>query len=348
VYEERPGGSGLGPCPALGRAGLGRSVTRQKAWWATTGPAGLLPRAAQKWSISKDGLSYEFSLRPQRHWSDGVPLEASHFKLAIDRARDPVTGARLVELLKPVESIEAPDPLRLVVRLKQKAPHLIQVLALPIGAPLRKDVLDLNAGKWPIVAPSASRYFIESRRGEQSRRLALNPHYGEDLPSGAPRGVELVMVSDELTAAGLFDHGRVDLLTRIAQADQDRFKKSGQLREDPFWATYYLGFNTRKPKLSSAAVRCALASLIRRDEVVSALRTSDRPATGWIPPGIEGYLELVPRMDGGPSVPAGLSLSGAFDANPRNQLVMEKIQADWRRAGVELSLSSMDWKSYLR
>ncbi len=335
--------------PSLAEDGLALKILSNSAEGLVgfDGKGKLMLRAARTGSISQDGLRYEFELWPDRRWSDGVELEAGHFKLALDRARDPATGAKLIELLKPIESVEAPAPTRLVIRLRARTPHFMQVLALPVGAPLRKDILDRNGGKWPVVAPSASRYFVESRKAEQSWRLAANPHYGEPLPEGAPRGVELVMVSDELTASALFEQGRVEIVSRVAQADQDRFKKAGLLREDPFWATYYLGFNTRSPRLSSSSVRCRLGSLIRREEIISAIRTGDRPATGWIPPGIEGHLEQPPKPPS-QSLPTGLKLAGIFDGNSRNQLVMERVQSDWKEAGVELSLSSMEWKSYLR
>lgn len=344
--------------PSLAEDGLALKILSNTAEGLVgyDGAGKLTVRAARTGKISKDGLTYQFELWPDARWSDGVALEAAHFKLGLDRARDPATGARLAELLKPVQSVEAPNPTRLVVRLRTRTPHFMQVLALPIGAPLRKDILDRNGGKWPVVAPSASRFFIESRKPEQSWRIALNPHHRLNTSSiqtsAMPKGIELVMVSDELTAAALFHQGKIDILSKVAQAEQGRLGREGLLHQDPFWATYYLGFNTRSPRLSSAELRCTLSSLIRRDEVVSAMQSPDRPATSWIPPGIEGHVE--PKSSSAiteaslKGIPAGLKLTAMFDGNSRNQLVMEKIQSDWRKAGVELALSSMEWKSYLR
>jgi oligopeptide transport system substrate-binding protein len=127
-------------------------------------------------------------------------------------------------------------------------------------------------------------------------------------------------------------------------------------------ATYYLSFNFRKPPFNDRIWRRAVAGAVRRDELVRALDGGDEPARGWVPPGLEGNL---PYSDPAPEYAADMAearrrgsafagagakpLSAVYDTSARNTLVMEKVQADLKRAlGLRLSLGNLDWKTYLK
>ena len=45
----------------------------------------IVPGLAQKWDISKDGLTYTFHLRPNVKFHDGTPLTAEAVKFCFDR-----------------------------------------------------------------------------------------------------------------------------------------------------------------------------------------------------------------------------------------------------------------------
>ncbi len=329
------------------------------------GEGRLVARAAQEWKISADGRTYTFQLRVDRKWSDGVPLEAAHFVTGIRRTVDPRIGARLGQLLAPVEKMEARDAHTLVITLKKKTPYFLKVLSLPIAAPQRQDILDAHGGAWPVVSPSASSYFIAERQPEQYWLIRKNPHYGGDAAPKAPEVVRLMVVGEEASALALFDQGRIDLLARVPPLEQPRLEQQGVLSVKPFWATYYVGFNVRKKPLDQASVRCAIAARVKKDEIVAALGSGETVAESWVPPGLEGYYAgsdsparaavstparaafSTPARAGG--APA-LKLQAGFDSNSRNAMIMEKIQADLKQgdAPIELELFNQDWKSYLR
>src|SRR5919198_556083 len=51
------------------------------------------PLLASSWSVSKDGLTYIFHIRPGVTFSDGTPLDAAAVKLSIGRLRKLNQGA---------------------------------------------------------------------------------------------------------------------------------------------------------------------------------------------------------------------------------------------------------------
>lgn len=204
----------------------------------------LTPRLASQWKVSSDGLRYEFLIRDQAFWSDGVALKAEDFKVGIERTLHPKTAAKLGELLSAIASVAAPDDKKLVITLKKRIPYFIQVLSLPVASPQRRDILDKNSGRWPLLAPSASAYFIAERKPDQYWLLKKNPYY--PLEKGSPAQVRLVQVAEEGSALALFEQNQLDLLGRVPPLEQSALQKKGLLSIKPFWATFYLGFNTRK------------------------------------------------------------------------------------------------------
>ncbi|MBU6374651.1 MAG: peptide ABC transporter substrate-binding protein [Bdellovibrionales bacterium] len=321
------------------------------------GSGKLIPRAAKSWSISQDGLQYEFQIQEGLKWSDGVALRAADFMTGIKRTIDPKTGAKLGELLGSIASVKAPSDQTLVIKLKKKTPHFLKVLSLPIASPQRQDVLDQNQGTWPVVAPSASSYFIAERKPDQYWILKKNPFAPVDSarnqPGLAPTTVRLMVIHEETSAMALFEQKKLDLLMRVPVLEQSRFQKQGQLSIQPFWATYYLGFHARKKPLDQPAVRCALARKVNKAQIIRVLDSGETVAESWIPPGMEGYFEESVLSQSKGTVPKGLKLRAGFDSNPRNSIIMEKIQSDWAQQSegspsVQLELFNQDWKSYLR
>ena len=51
----------------------------------------LIPGVAKDWTISEDGKTYVFNLRPEARWSNGDPLTAHDFVFSLRRGVDPKT-----------------------------------------------------------------------------------------------------------------------------------------------------------------------------------------------------------------------------------------------------------------
>src|SRR5690606_19400691 len=83
---------------------------------AVEGGLDLIPRLAEHWTVSPDGLVYTFAIRRGVEYSDGTPLVAADFKFAIERVRamaDSPFGAFVAD----VTAIEVPGDHELRIRL---------------------------------------------------------------------------------------------------------------------------------------------------------------------------------------------------------------------------------------
>lgn len=92
------------------------------------------PMLASSWTVSADGRSYRFALRPGIRFHNGAPLTATDVKWSLDRYLAPGSRWRCkpdlsAEGIAAVESVTAPDPLTVQVTLDRPAPLFLATLA---------------------------------------------------------------------------------------------------------------------------------------------------------------------------------------------------------------------------
>jgi peptide/nickel transport system substrate-binding protein len=66
----------------------------------------MTPSLAESWSMSPDGLVYEFVLRKSARFHNGEPVTAEDVKFSFERYR----GASAKPLKDSVRAVETPDP----------------------------------------------------------------------------------------------------------------------------------------------------------------------------------------------------------------------------------------------
>jgi oligopeptide transport system substrate-binding protein len=63
--------------------------------------------AAQTHEVSKDGLTWEFHLRPRMGWSDGAKIDAAVFAYSLNRTLDPCTRSEVARYLLSIQGAAA-------------------------------------------------------------------------------------------------------------------------------------------------------------------------------------------------------------------------------------------------
>src|SRR5262249_9421156 len=87
----------------------------------------MAPSLAESWSMSKDGLTYEFVLRKGVVFQNGDPFTADDVKFSFERYR----GAAAKLLKERVAAVEIVDPSRVRFRLKEPWPDFMAFYGTP-------------------------------------------------------------------------------------------------------------------------------------------------------------------------------------------------------------------------
>ena len=155
----------------------------------------------------------------------------------------------------------------------------------------------------------------------------------------------------------LFETGLLDIVGRIPPFDLPRLRAKGVVKSFPQAATYYFSFNARKPPFDTAKARRAISAAVDRAGTVALVDSAHIPATGWLPPSLEGHSQngdfLKTLRDEFPKNAEILKgykakVIAAYSTNVMNGVIMEKLQNDaQKKIGLTLSLTTMDWKSYV-
>jgi len=104
----------------------------------------IIGDVATEWTISPDGLTYAFKIRQGVRFHDGSPLTAADVKATYDKIVFPPEGVLSIRknAYTAVERIEAPDPSRVVFKLKFPSASLLNNLASPWNVIYPKRYLD--------------------------------------------------------------------------------------------------------------------------------------------------------------------------------------------------------------
>jgi oligopeptide transport system substrate-binding protein len=317
------------------------------------------PGAAESWNVEPGGLEYVFRLRRGLRWSNGDTLTADHFAAGLRRTLDADTAVPNAGLLADVTQVEvvAPDALRL--RLRRPVPYLPAVLALPIAAPRHPSAQVLEP------SPVNGAYRLVHRLPGASIELERNPHYWNAAGVAIDRVVH-VAVTDLATEVNLYRTGELDLTSEVPNTQLGLLQDSlpDELRLAPYLSVYSYAINMAR--LPDRDARLALAMAIDRGRITGQVTgAGERPAFGWVPDGIAGYVPARfewNRLDRAAAVaearrlwdaarrshgaPAKIRLCTDASANHRRTAIA--VADLWRTVlGIETEIVELEWNVYL-
>lgn len=227
----------------------------------------LKPNLAESYTISKDGKTWTFKLRPGVKFHDGTPLTASSIKQSMERAMDPKTASPLTgQELASIQSISAPDDSTLIFQLKQSSAPLLS--ALTYGGyhqPLSMEAVKKygnNYGRNPVgVGP----WKFESWKTGESITLKRNddyqwaPPFVENKGPVRPDRLVIKFIKDNQTLMAALDSGTIDI-ANVPAKDVKKYKndKKFTVVEGTQPVENFIGMNMENEILQDLNVRKAL------------------------------------------------------------------------------------------
>jgi peptide/nickel transport system substrate-binding protein len=190
----------------------------------------MAPALAEAWSVSPDGLVYEFVLRRGVKFHNGDPVTAEDVKFSFERYR----GVAARPLKESVATIEMPDPARIRFRLKRPWPDFMTFYIGATGAswivPKKyvEKVGDEGFKKAPIGAGPYK--FVSFTPGVELVVEAFD-QYWRKTPN--VKRIVLKAIPDEATRLAALKRGEVDVAYNIRGAMAEEIQRSPGLRLKP-------------------------------------------------------------------------------------------------------------------
>jgi oligopeptide transport system substrate-binding protein len=368
--------------PQLARMDSALTILRDCYEGLTTIDAkgGVAPGAAGSWTVSDDGLDYEFHLRPDARWSDGDPVVAGDFVAAWRRLVDPATASQYAQMLEAVGNASAiiagREPARglaveavgtsvLKVRLERPTAYFPALLSHPSTFPVHRPTLSARAADFarPGTAVTNGAFVpVEWQVGAfvLARR---NSRYWNDEVT-AIDAVRYLHIADPTTELARFRAGELDVTYTLPPGQLARWSAATGLHTGPQLGVYYYGLAVDKQPFADAqALRRALTMAIDREILArKVLGDGEIPAYGWVPPGVAGYepqryewsawpaerrLAEARRLyaKAGYSADRPLAFELSYNKSPLHDRIAIVVAAMWKQwLGVQVTLRAEEFR----
>lgn len=269
----------------------------------------LVAAAAVSWSISDDGLTYTFKLRPEARWSNGDPVTAEHFTYSLRRLVDPATASLYAQALGDIVNaqeiisgqrptsdlgVAAIDALTLRISLQRPTPYLLGLLTHPSTFPVHAGSIAEHGDAFSRAGNLLSNgaYTLASWEPGSVLTLLRNEHYWNNAAT-AIDSVQHHVLPQEVTELNRYRAGELHITGSVPpdSFEQVRKERPNELFISPYLGVYYYGFNlTREPFRDNPQLREALSMAIDREVLVEKITgRGEAPAYSWVPPGVDNY-----------------------------------------------------------
>lgn len=340
--------------------------------------AHAVPGAAHGYSVSDDGLTYRFHLRPHT-WSDGVPVTADDFVYSLRRLMAPATAAQYASILYPIKNAEAVnsgdlpvealgvraiDPATLEIEFHFQVPYIAQLMSHSASFPVPRHVVEKYGVHWtqPQHIVTNGAYRLVNWVANDRITLVRNEKFFASK-SVKIKTIHFYPTPDGSAALKRFRGGQLDILSNSVAPQQTQWLKReipNELHLTPFMATKYLIFNFDRAPFDDLRVRRALSMAIDRNVLVEKItRGGETAAYSLVPPHMPDYpgkphlrsrgrsmaarkaeaARLMREAGYGPNNPLEFTLNIPMASEAK--LVGVTIQEMWREIGLrpELILS---------
>jgi ABC-type oligopeptide transport system substrate-binding subunit len=282
-------------------------------------PAGsrLRPEGARSFSVSRDGKTYTFIIRPGFRFSNGKPVSAKSYAYAINRSLDRALQSPAFQFISdPAGSniVGAQDVRdgkaekakgvrvagnRLTIQLTKADATFLAKITMPFFQAMDQTTLPRSKKVVGVAnrndLATAGPYYISFREPNRTVIMSRNPFYRGNRPANADRFEFRANVDVEASyrqiVAGEVDTAFSIPPTAAAPLAQQYGVNRGRFRVEPLNCVRYLALNTARPLFANnIPLRKAVNFAISRTAMNQQYGAfAGRPHDQILPPGFPGY-----------------------------------------------------------
>jgi len=322
-------------------------------------PEQIEPDLAEKWEASPDQLTWTFHLRKGVQCNSGFgELTSEDVVYSLKRAADPKTSAFSSDYTDMTD-VSAIDPYTVQIKFSKHQPSVLGLLTNYQGGNIVcKKAVEKLGEDFRTKAAGTGPFAIAEYNPTQSITLVANKKYFR----GAPKIDKIVYryIQSDASRDLAYSSGEIDLIYgRQDQVWVERMKSQPHTIVDVFGpgelSSIYL--NTTSKPLDDIRVREAIAYAVDRAELVKFKGAlTARPAVSVVPHGYLGTDEQAPLLpydvakakqlltEAG--YPNGVTVKAIQTQLPTMLNTMQIVQAELKKAGIDLQLEVVDHPTF--
>jgi peptide/nickel transport system substrate-binding protein len=225
----------------------------------------IVPRLAQAYDVSPDGLTYTFHLHDGLTFADGSALTSADVVWSYQQVLAPTSKNPNKKDFAAVSGVTAPDPKTVVLTLSARDSNLLYNLTNRAGAVLKKDTDPSTLADKP---NGSGPFTVQSWQRGSAITLARNDEYWGD--KAKLQTVVLHYITDPNAANNAETTGDTDVQTGPDPTLLDPFTNNPDftVQEGVTSDKFVLGFNNAKGPLADVRVRTAIRQAIDKNGLV--------------------------------------------------------------------------------
>ncbi len=318
----------------------------------------IFPSLAEKWEISKDGLTWTFYLRKGVKFHDNTPFTAQAVKKSLDRLLDPSTGSNRRYMFTFIDQTKVLNDYTVQIVTKEPKANFLNLLTQSGAYPISPSALD-KFGKDIADNPCGTGPFRLQKKvtGEYVILTRFDDYW-----KGKPKlsEIKFITVPEEATRVNMIENGEADFIVNVPPQDMSRLQadKNITIRRDQSNRVAHIGLNVKRPPLDNVKVRQALNYGVDRELIIKgACSGLGIPAKSIIAPATWGYAAVSPYKYDPEKAKELLAQAGypkGFKAKlwtPQGRYFRDKetalaVAGQLKKIGVDLDVEVVDWGQY--
>lgn len=325
------------------------------------------PALAERWTVSPDGLTYDFDLKAGVTFQDGTPLDAAAvvatFTRLLDEAAAGAGSFPLAFIFAPIESVRAVDADTVAFKLKLPYAPILASLATPTGfilSPAASKAQGTDIARRPV---GTGPYRLARWKSGTAIELERSPSYRAG-PAGLAK-VEFKAMPDPAERLTALKAGRIDAMTEPAPDALQALRKEKPGGPVHFETTaphlWFLILNTKEGIFSDPRVRQAVNYAIDRQALAEeTLGGGAKVAAGPIPSAFGAAAGDVAPYPYDPDKARALIREAGAEGRSVTFLVARggsgmlepvemgrRIAADLSAVGLDAKIQTYEWNTFL-
>ena len=345
-----------------------------------------LPGLADRWEHNEDYSVWKFHLRDNAKWSNGDLVTAQDFLFSYKRILTATLGAPYIDALYILKGardyaagkitdfnevgVKALDDRDLQFELIGPTPYFLSAILHTAWFPvhpatiLKFGKMDERDTKWtrPGNYVGTGPFILKTWKENDVIELVRNPFYW-DAANVKLNGINFYSIENYDTQERAFQAGQLHKTQELSLDKIPYYRREHPelIRIDPYEGAYFYRINVKRKPFDNPKVRLALNLAIDRESIVKNItRGKQKPATGYVPPGMGDYepLDVIhydPDQARRLLAEAGYPNGNGFpkfniliNTSQSHRTVAEAIQQMWKQElNIDVGIENQEWKVYL-